>query len=197
MARKHRQWFPGAIYHITNRGNRQAALFYDRYDWNKYLSLLEETRKMYPFYLHTYCLMSNHIHLQVETIDHHPQYMMKMLNTHYALYFNKRYQVVGHVFQGRYGAKLIDTVSYHLKVSKYIHLNPLEANMVKSPDQYPWSSHAVYVSDRPSPHVTTENILSYFPDPKKEYYRRFVEDLPFPSVISKPILPVQDPTFTT
>ncbi|MDR4949883.1 transposase [Neobacillus cucumis] len=177
MSRKHRVWFPGAKYHITSRGNRRSSIFYDDYDREAYLQLLEEARRYFPFYLHTYCLMTNHIHLQIETIHHHPKDMMKMLNSRYAMYFNKRHHLVGHVFQGRYGAELIDSKDYLLDVSRYIHLNPVEANMVKSPSDYRWSSYAAYVSisNLVNPHITTTKILSHFPEPQKEHYRKFVE----------------------
>jgi putative transposase len=126
LSRDHRIWFPGAKYHITNRGNRRAAFFYDDFDHQEYLNLLEESRKYFPFHLHAYCLMTNHIHLLIETIHHHPKDIMKMLNSRYAMYFNKRHHLVGHVFRGRYGAELIDTAEYLLGVSRYIHLNPLK-----------------------------------------------------------------------
>lgn len=109
MARKFRTWYPGAMYHITSRGNRRSALFYDDIDRKTYLELLEETKAFYPFHLHAYCLMTNHIHLQLETTPHHTKCIMKMLNSRYALHFNKRHRLVGHVFQGRYGAELIET----------------------------------------------------------------------------------------
>ncbi|WP_144556005.1 transposase [Bacillus sp. X1(2014)] len=175
MSRKHRVWFPGAMYHITNRGNRRSSIFYDDYDCIVYFKILEEARRCYPFHLHTYCLMTNHVHLQIETIDHHPKDMMKMLNSRYAMYFNKRHELVGHVFQGRYGAELIDSQAYFLDVSRYIHLNPVEANMVKSPSEYRWSSYTAFISDFVNPHITTTKILSHFPESPKENYRKFVE----------------------
>jgi putative transposase len=175
VSRKHRIWFPGAIYHITNRGNRRSSIFYDNFDHEAYLNFLEETRRFYPFHLHAYCLMTNHLHLQLETINHHPKHIMKMLNSRYAMYFNKRHHLVGHVFQGRYGAELIETKDYLLDVSRYIHLNPVEAGMVNLPSDYPWSSYNAYTTDLQNPHITTTKTLSYFPYPKKQHYREFVE----------------------
>jgi putative transposase len=177
LSRKPRVWFPGAMYHITNRGNRKSSIFYDEYDYEAYLRILEESRRYFPFYLHTYCLMTNHIHLQLETIDHHPQDIMKMLNSRYAMYFNKRHDLVGHVFQGRYGAELINSLVYFLEVSKYIHLNPEEAKIVISPNDYRWSSYSAYLTDSENPHITTTKILSYFSEPQRENYCRFVEEV--------------------
>lgn len=116
VSRKLRVWFPGVKYHITSRGNRRAAIFYDDFDREVYLQYLEEARRYFPYYLHSYCLMTNHIHLQFETIQHHPKDIMKMLNSRYAMYFNKRLHLVGHVFQGRYGSELIDSSTYLLEV---------------------------------------------------------------------------------
>src|SRR4051794_36488596 len=101
---------------------------------------------------------------------------MKMLNSRYSMYFNKRHRLVGHVFQGRYGAELIDSSDYLLDVSRYIHLNPVEAKMVKSPKDYRWSSFSAYIFDSVNPHITTTKILSFFPEPQKENYCRFVEE---------------------
>ncbi|WP_234028514.1 hypothetical protein [Lentibacillus sp. Marseille-P4043] len=120
--------------------------------------------------------MTNHLHLQVETINHHPQHMMKMINTRYSLHFNKRRRLVGHVFQGRYGAELIDTKDHQLDVSRYIHLNPVEANMVARPNAYYWSSYRAYVTEEKNSHVTTEILLGYFSEPVKKNYREFVEE---------------------
>lgn len=163
------------MYHITSRGNRRSSLFYDDIDHKTYLEILEIARFYHPFYLHAYCLMTNHIHLQLETTTHHIKHIMKMVNTKYAQHFNQRHKLVGHVFQGRYGSELIETKDYQLEVSRYIHFNPLEAAMVTTPEEYPWSSYRAYVTEETNPHVTTKKILSYFQEPVKEKYREFVE----------------------
>ncbi|WP_019377559.1 transposase [Virgibacillus halodenitrificans] len=175
MARKLRVWYRGAMYHITSRGNRRTSLFYDTIDHQAYMDILEETRNYYPFHLHSYCLMTNHLHLQVETIQHHPQHMMKMINSRYAMHFNKRHRLVGHVFQGRYGAELLETKDYQLEVSRYIHRNPSEANMVPAPESYCWSSYRAYVLNEQNEHVKTDKLLGYFSEPVREKYREYVE----------------------
>ncbi|WP_040203333.1 REP-associated tyrosine transposase [Neobacillus jeddahensis] len=182
MSRKLRVWFPGAIYHITSRGNRRSVIFFDDFDRVVYLELLEETRQAYPFHLLAYCLMDNHVHLQIETIDDHPKDIMKMINSRYAIYLNKRYEQVGHVFQGRYGSEMIVSTDYLLDVNRYIHLNPVEAQMVRSPQDYPWSSYLAYLSDTyvsPIP-IQTTKVLTLFPKPQIENYCKFVEDIPVP-----------------
>jgi len=176
LSRKLRYWYPGAMYHVTSRGNRKSAIFYDDPDRFAYLDILREAQNDFPFYLHSYCLMTNHIHLQIETIQHHPKDIMKYLNFKYAIYFNKRHDLDGHVFQGRYKSELILSIDYFLKANRYIHLNPVEASIVHSPGAYPWSSYAAYISKTENKLVTTEKILSFFPEPKLENYRKFVEE---------------------
>ena len=175
MPRQRRIWFPGAIYHITCCGNCKEALFYDETDFLRYLSILESVRYQYPFYLHSYCLMTNHIHLLVETTHAHIKDIMKMLNFHYALHFNKRHNFIGHVFQDRYHSDLIDSAKYFLQASKYIHLNPKKASIVEQPANYRWSSYKSFISSNTNDHVVTSRVLSYFPEPQFEHYRKFVE----------------------
>lgn len=175
MSRKHRVWFRGAMYHITARGNRRASLFHNRDDYLTYLAILEDVRSMYPFILHAYCLMTNHIHLQLETTNFHIKLIMKELHARYAVYFNKKYNYDGHVFQGRYSAELIETDPYFLEASRYIHRNPLEAKMVKDLSTYEWSSYPAYVNLTENPHVSLRKTLSYFHEPIFQNYQHFVE----------------------
>lgn len=177
MSRKLRVWYPGATYHITARGNRRTALFEGKEDYLTYLAILEDVRRMYPFILHSYCLMTNHIHLQIQTTNWHIKDIIKELHSRYAVYFNREHNYVGHLFQGRYGAKLIDTDAYFLEASKYIHLNPLEAKMVFKAENYPWSSYRAFITSSENPHVTTTRILSYFSEPKQKHYQAFVEGI--------------------
>jgi putative transposase len=173
--RKRRSWFPGAKYHITSRGIRKYPLFYEEDDFLKYLSLIKETQRTYPFLLQCYCLMTNHTHLQIETIEFPPSVIMKQLNTTYAKYFNSKYEFSGHVFEKRYGAELIDSPDYEKDVSKYIHLNPYIAGMVEAPEDYLWSSYRNYLLGEESPLITTQHILSYFPNAYFQSYGDFVK----------------------
>ncbi|RFU69521.1 transposase [Peribacillus saganii] len=176
MPRQPRVWYPGAMYHIVARGNRRSAIFTDHLDYKMYLAILEDVRIMMPFVLHSYCLMTNHLHLQLETAHHHIQYIMKEMHSRYAVYLNQRLKTDGHVFQGRYGAKLIETDAYFLEVSRYIHRNPLEAKMVVNLGDYQWSSYASYVNPLNfNPHVNHNKTLSYFPAPVEKKYKIFVE----------------------
>jgi putative transposase len=180
MPRAARVWYPGAIYHIICRGNHRSEVFRDDLDRLVYLMKLGETMEQFPFLLHCYCLMTNHIHLQIETMDTNISEIMKRINMLYVLYFNKKYDLVGHLFQGRYRSEMIQGDSQFLYVSKYIHLNPVKANMVKTPVEYSWSSYSFYV-DKPS-HVinkklvTTEKLLGIFNQCSPEMYQRYVEE---------------------
>lgn len=178
MARQNRIWFPGATYHITARGNRKSVLFHDSQDIRKYMEILKETKEKYPFDLHAYCLMNNHIHLQLETKDTSTSQIIQVLHTRYAIYLNKRYSLVGHVFQGRYGAKLILDANYFLTVNRYIHRNPVEAKLVSNPQDYPWSSYSTYVTPNKNPLVTTERTLSYFTNSNIQFFKQYTEESP-------------------
>jgi REP element-mobilizing transposase RayT len=158
-------------------------IFLDTLDFQTYLKYLLDVRVRYPFTLHAYCLMNNHIHLQLETVKTPIDLIVKDLHSQYAIYFNKRYDANGHVFQGRYGAEIIENYPYFLKVSSYIHLNPVEAKIVERPEQYRWSSYSAYATAAKSPYVSTEKTLSYFSNPNSaslvkpasQQYKAFVE----------------------
>ena len=144
MASPKRPWVAGAIYHITNRGNRQEIIFRESIDYIVYLGILKETLKFYEddnYKLISYCLMSNHVHLLLKTGTKDPSFFMSRINSMYARYFNSKYQCIGHLFQGRYFSNLINNVIELLEVSRYIHLNPVRAKMVGSPENYMWSSY--------------------------------------------------------
>lgn len=175
MVRKKRDWFPGSMYHITARGIRRSSLFHGDEDREKFLSLLGEAKVRYPFILHAYCLMTNHIHLQIETVDFPASKIMQILNSRYGRYFNRKYHYSGHVFDKRYGSELVDSQGYELELSKYIHLNPLKANMVVKLEDYRWSSYRTYALIEKSPLVATSRLLSYFPYPQSTNYIHYVK----------------------
>ena len=156
MVTKKRPWFPGACYHITNRGNNKQKIFLDDDDYKMYMYLLKDTLKFYEelnFKLISYCLMPNHIHLLLKTDSQDPAIFMRRLNSLYAKYFNNKYEYVGHLFQGRYFSNIITSDYELLEISKYIHLNPVKANIVKLPENYTWSSFSKILSN--SSHIPT------------------------------------------
>jgi putative transposase len=178
MVRSVRSWINGAKYHVTTRGIRKSPLFYEENDFEKYLEFLEEIRERYPFNLHTYCLMTNHTHLQLETIETPLSIIMKHLNTKFAKYFNKKYDFTGHVYEKRFGAELLNSPEYEIDVSKYIHLNPYLAGMVTSPEDYRWSSYRAYIMGESIPLIDSKPLLSYFPSPAIHHYKNYMKSIP-------------------
>ena len=141
MARPLRLEFAGALYHITSRGNRREDIYEDDADREAFLSVLERVCDTYNWVCHAYCLMSNHYHLLIETPDANLSRGMRQLNGVYTQAFNRAHGRVGHVFQGRYKAILVEKESYLLELSRYIVLNPVRAGMVRSARDWRWSSY--------------------------------------------------------
>lgn len=141
-------WQEGAIYHITTRGNHKEAIFKDEDDFEAYLEHIDENLRYYShlnYELIAYCLMSNHVHLMIKTEKEPLTSIMRRLNSKYTKYFNKKYDYVGHLFQGRYFAEIINNREHLLDVSRYIHLNPVKAKIVSNPKDYKWSSYSRFV----------------------------------------------------
>lgn len=133
-----------AIYHTIARGNNKQDVFLSEDDYYLYLSLLEKYGNRHGVTLHAYALLPNHIHLLVQVGTRPLSGMMHVLQQSYTQAFNRRYGHVGHAFQGRYKALLVEDDAYLLQLVKYIHLNPVEAGLCREPDDYPWSSHSQY-----------------------------------------------------
>lgn len=176
MVRKKLIWYPGAIYHITSRGNHRNDIFRDEEDYLVYLTILREALERYNGNLYCYCLMTNHVHLVIETSDIKVSEIMRRINLFYTKYFNNKYNLIGHLFQGRYFAELVEEDKYILEVSRYVHLNPIKANMVKKPEEYQWSSYAMYIGKEKEKLISSEKILSYFrKENSRELYKKFLE----------------------
>lgn len=141
MARSLRVTLDNASYHIMIRGNQKQVIFNEKEDFVKYLDLLRHYKRKYKFKLYGYCLMPNHIHLILEVkkgLDLIK--IMQGLNQTYTIWFNKKYNKVGHLWQGRYKSMVIQKNKYLLDCIEYVEVNPIRANIVKSPFEYPWSS---------------------------------------------------------
>ncbi|MDD3656344.1 MAG: transposase [Atribacterota bacterium] len=163
MARPLRIEFPGAVYHITARGNAKQNIFYKESDFANFLTILCKVVKRYHFILHYYCLMYNHYHLLIETPEGNLSRGMRQLNGVYTQYFNKKHQRVGHLFQGRYKAILVEKENYLLELSRYISLNPVRANLVQNLEEWNWSAYRQFIglSNRISC-LSTDWILGQF-----------------------------------
>jgi REP-associated tyrosine transposase len=180
MARPLRVEYPGAFYHVMNRGNDGKRLFISKRDHEKFLENLGQAAERFDLRIHTYCLMSNHYHLLVETPQANLSRAFHWFHAAYATYFNVKRKRQGHVFQGRYKALLIDADAYLKQLSRYIHLNPLRANMVTQLDEHPWSSYPAFIGKAKSPEwLHTDWLFSQFaktPKTARRKYKRFVEE---------------------
>jgi REP element-mobilizing transposase RayT len=179
MARPMRIEYPGAVYHITSRGNERKPIFKDNKDRRIFLEIVQKTNYRYNFICHAYCLMGNHYHLLIETPDGNLSKGMRQLNGVYTQAFNRRHKTVGHVFQGRYKAILIQKETHLLEVCRYVVLNPIRANMVKHPEEWKWSSYQATARKRkPHPCLKPDWILGQFANNQraaKQKYREFVK----------------------
>ena len=186
MGRKKRIWYPGAIYHVMSRGNHQAALFKDNADYLHFLDIIKEARDYYHFKLHSLCLMTNHFHMVIETAGDELWRIMQRILHKYCMDFNSKYNLKGHLFESRYTASIIETDKYFMEVSRYIHLNPVKACMVKRAIDYEYSSYRQFIHTQSyyntgpaekvlSELIDTSRVLEYFGYDSREEYRKFVE----------------------
>ena len=180
MARPLRIEYPGAVYHITSRGNEKKLIFKDERDREIFLDTLSQVDKRYNWLCHAYCLMNNHYHLIIETPDGNLSAGMRQLNGVYTQAFNRQHNRVGHLFQGRYKGILIQKDSHLLEVCRYVVLNPVRAKAVKKPEQWRWSSYQATAGiEKPHPCLSTEWTLNQFGSTRRiaeKAYRKFVED---------------------
>ena len=133
----------GYLHHVISKGNDGQIIFKSKDDFSTYISLLAFARKEFPVYIYNYVLMDNHVHLLLEPIqDGSMSKFMEYVSKEYAKYFNLKYERTGHVFQGRFKSLVIQTERYFFTCSRYIDLNPINANMVSNPAKYPYSGYA-------------------------------------------------------
>lgn len=180
MPRQKHKWYPGAEFHVIARGNHKNDIFRDKTDYELYLYYLQEAMKYYDdkYYIIAYVLMTNHVHLLVGTEDRDISDFVRRVHSRYASNFNRKYDYIGHLFQDRYKSELIQDDKYFLEVSRYIHLNPVRANMVKLPEEYKWSSYGMYIGKVKERLISSDKILSYFRGGSEaELYKAFVESV--------------------
>jgi REP element-mobilizing transposase RayT len=123
-------------YLITSRGNERKAIFRDDEDRLGFLDTILKVKERFNWICHAYCLMNNHYHLIIETPDGNLSQGMRQLNGIYTQYFNRRHKRVGHIFQGRYKAILVDKEGYLLEVSRYVVLNPVRVKAAERPEHW-------------------------------------------------------------
>lgn len=187
MARQLRIEYPGAVYHVTSRGNAQQEIYTNDSDRKQFLDLLALTVTRHNWLCHAYCLMDNHYHLLVETPDPNLSHGMRYLNGVYTQRFNREHSRVGHVFQGRFKSILVEKESHLLELCRYIVLNPVAAKMVTHPENYIWSSYRSTAHSIRKPEFLSVNwLLAQFSDTKssarKQYQNYVTEGLSVPQV---------------
>ena len=172
MSRAWRIEYEGALYHLMSRGNDGQDIYLNDADRNLFLETVSEMSERFEVDIFAYVLMSNHYHLLVKTRRANLKKAMQWFGTTYTRRFNNRNFKKGHLFQGRYKSILVQNDAYAVRLSCYIHRNPLRAGVVSRLIDYKWSSYPVYAYDKKSPPwLTTKLILSYFKgtDKHKQY----------------------------
>lgn len=181
MSRNSRILKQELYYHVVSRGVRQEVLFRKQEDYSTFLYIIDQLYKEVPYKIPSFCLMNNHYHLILQTSSLPISNFMYLLNRRYATYFNNKYCFSGHVFEKSYFSSPIYSREGLLTVSKYIHLNPLKAKIVKKPEHYPWSSYSFYKNHTIIPPIyinLNEVLLNYDGSllEKKKAYTIFVEE---------------------
>jgi len=151
MARPLRLEFPGALYHVTSRGDGRKDAYVDDSDRESWLDVLGEACERFNWMVHAYCLMTNHYHVLLETPDGNLSRGMRQLNGVYTQRFNRANGRVGHLFQGRYKAVIVQKDAYLMELARYIVLNPVRARMVRSAREWPWSSYRATAGQKACP----------------------------------------------
>ena len=179
MARKPRLHVPGGLYHVILRGNAQQDIFFADADREAFYTLLQEGVTRFGYRVHGFCLMRNHVHLVLQAGEAPLSRALQNLAFRYTRHVNQTRERVGHLFQGRYKALLVDAESYLLELVRYIHLNPVRARIVRDPARHPHSGHLGYLGKRHFTFLTTDWVLSQFdrrPGIARRRYARFVAE---------------------
>ena len=177
MARKPRLHLAGGLYHVMLRGNNGKNIFFDNEDREYLEKLVAEGVKRFDHKILAYCWMSNHIHLAIEVNKIPLSKIIQNLSFRYTRYVNKKRKQIGHLFQGRYKAILVEKDSYLLELVRYIHLNPIRAKVVRNLSDYKWSSHGVYLEKEQNTWIQSDKVLSIFSKNKKIASKQYVKFL--------------------
>jgi len=162
MPRKPRIQYKGAWYHVFNRSINKKTIFLQDYEYQLFLDLLALTVKKFNIEVHSYCLMKNHYHLLIHTPNGNLSSAMQWMLAQYCQRLNKILNMDGAVFRGRFSSIVVDSDRYLLQLCRYIHLNPLQAQVAKDIVAYKWSSYYAFISGKNPAWLTTDRILDYF-----------------------------------
>ncbi len=173
MTRVPRSLHPDGIHHVFARGATRQAIFVDDLDRRRYLALLSRFSTRMSWSCLTYCLMSNHFHMLVETPTIDLSAGMQRIQGQYAQGFNRRHKQSGHLFQGRFEAVPVDDDAQLWAVIRYIAENPVAAGLCASPEDWPWSAHAAIVAGTAAPWLDESRLFAYVGadcgDPRRRY----------------------------
>ena len=176
MSRPLRLELAGGLYHVTSRGDGREDIYLSEADRRVWLDVFGQVCKRFNWVCHAWCQMSNHYHLLIETPEANLAQGMRQLNGVYTQRFNRAYGRVGHVFQGRYKAILVERDSYLLELARYVVLNPLRAGMVKRLETWPWSSYLATCGQAPVPAwLQPDWILAQFGRQRASVIHKYVE----------------------
>ncbi|MDX1900507.1 MAG: transposase [Gammaproteobacteria bacterium] len=179
MARKVRIYYPGATYHVMLRGNEKKRIFFTNEDRIYFCSLLAEGTQRFGYKVFAFCLMDNHVHLAIQVNDIPLSKIVHNFSFRYAQWINKTQQRVGHLFQGRHKAILVDADNYLLGLVRYIHLNPVRAGLVELAEEYCWSSHSVYLGYKALSWVSCNLVLNQFAENGEiaiTHYQKYMQE---------------------
>lgn len=160
-------------------------IFREEMDYEIFLLILKKVAENYRMKVHAYCLMTNHIHLLLETTDYEIGKIMQKIAGDYARTYNRKYGYKGHLFENRYKSCLVKEDAYFLQTSRYIHLNPVKARMAAHPEDYKWSSYRTMIVLSDDKITERDKTLAYFKDHSVFLYREFVEDIGHKYVIQE------------
>lgn len=176
MSRPLRIELPGGLYHVTSRGDRREAIYLCDDDRLAWLQILADVCKRFNWRCHSWCQMDNHYHLVIETVEGNLSQGMRQLNGVYTQHINRSHQRVGHVFQGRYKAVLVEKQSHLLELSRYVVLNPVRAGMVPDVGDWAWSAYTAYVGEVVAPPwLTVGWVLGQFGKQRAQAMAQYVD----------------------
>ena len=167
--------YPGAHYHVIARGNNKSDLFLNTGDRVKYLKLLNSRAAEFNVRVYAYTLMTNHLHLFVETRLANISDWMFRLTLDYTKYFNSKYSRTGHLFETRFKSRLVQKDRYFLALLRYIHLNPVKAGIAVKPENYEWSSYRAYLAGGDSVVENPREAMALFSENHENALKQYIE----------------------
>ena len=173
MARRPRIHKPNTIYHVMLRGNDGQHIFFSEEDRLRMCFLLQEGCERFGHFIHSFCFMSNHIHLAMQVGDISISRVIQNLAFRYTRYINKKHNRIGHLFQGRFRSIMVVGKEYLKELLRYIHLNPVRSFLTGKPEEYLWSSHRAYLMQTDFVWLTRDNFLSMFGVRREESVRNY------------------------